>query len=87
MYSVEWTEKAKKNLDRIHPVERVKIIYKVENKLAKDPYKGGNIKPLKGREWQGQYRYRTGDYRIIYKIFPDKIVIEILEVGHRREIY
>ncbi|CAG8697398.1 13488_t:CDS:2, partial [Ambispora leptoticha] len=63
-------------------LKKAKIIYKVENKLAKDPYKGGNIKSLKGKERPGQYRYRTGNYRIIYKIFPDKIVIEVLEVGH-----
>ena len=35
----------------------------------------------------GQWRYRIGDYRIIAEIEEEKIVILILNVGHRREIY
>ena len=35
----------------------------------------------------GQWRYRVGDYRIICEIKDEEIVILVLEVGHRREIY
>lgn len=35
----------------------------------------------------GQWRYRVGDYRLIAEIEDDKIIILILAVGHRREIY
>ncbi len=35
----------------------------------------------------GQWRYRVGDYRLIAEIQEDKVVILILEVGHRREVY
>ncbi|MBR5485989.1 MAG: type II toxin-antitoxin system RelE/ParE family toxin [Oscillospiraceae bacterium] len=35
----------------------------------------------------GQWRYRIGDYRLIADIQDDKIIILILEIGHRREIY
>jgi len=87
-YRVEWSKKAKKNLDKIDPTEKVKITYKVENKLAYDPY--GNYldaKPMKGKSREGQWRYRTGHYRVIYKIFPAEIYIDVLDAGHRKDIY
>ena len=61
-----------------------KIIYKVENYLAEDPH--GRGKPLKGN-LKGQHRYRFSKYRVIYKIFQTKVVIEILEVDNRSNIY
>jgi mRNA interferase RelE/StbE len=42
------------------------------------------VKKLKGREG---YRIRKGDYRTIYDIFDGRLVISIVAVGHRREIY
>jgi mRNA interferase RelE/StbE len=35
----------------------------------------------------GAWRVRTGDYRVIYDIYDDRLVVLILQVGHRREIY
>lgn len=35
----------------------------------------------------GAWRVRTGDYRVIYDIYDDRLVILVLQVGHRREIY
>lgn len=43
--------------------------------------------PLKGEQWAGAFRYRFGDYRIIYLMDIDKSQITVLKVGHRREIY
>lgn len=36
---------------------------------------------------RGQWRYRVGDYRLIAEIQDDKVVVLILTVGHRREVY
>ncbi len=36
---------------------------------------------------RGQWRYRIGDYRVITEIQDDKIIVLVLEVGHRRNIY
>jgi mRNA-degrading endonuclease RelE of RelBE toxin-antitoxin system len=76
-YSVRWSKKALKNLNKIDPTEKDKIIHKVENKLACDPYGRiiNTIKPIKGQVRKGQWRYRIGDYRVIYKIFPAEIYI------------
>ena len=35
----------------------------------------------------GEWRVRTGDYRIIYEIYEDRLVVLVLRVGHRRDIY
>lgn len=43
-------------------------------------------KALTGR-FSGLWRYRVGDYRIICKIEDDRLVVLVVEVGHRRDIY
>jgi mRNA interferase RelE/StbE len=42
-------------------------------------------KKLKGRK--NQYRVRSGDYRIIYSIEDDSLVVEVIKIGHRRDVY
>ena len=51
--------------------------------LALDPRPYGYIK-LKGEE---AYRIRVGDYRIIYEIEDAKIIVTVVSVGHRKDIY
>lgn len=51
--------------------------------LASDPYQG---KKLVG-DLSGQWSLRVGSYRIIYEIFKDKLLIRVIDLGHRREIY
>ena len=43
-------------------------------------------KPLKG-QWQGCWRYRVGDYRIIAEILDNKFIVEIIKIAHRSEVY
>ncbi|MEH2047734.1 type II toxin-antitoxin system RelE family toxin [Nostoc sp.] len=52
--------------------------------LATEPRPNGVIK-LKGEE--NTYRIRVGDYRVIYDIFDDLLVVNVVEVGHRKNIY
>ena len=42
---------------------------------------------LQGAEWSGCFRYRVGDYRIIYEMDRSAAKLVILKVGHRREVY
>jgi mRNA interferase RelE/StbE len=51
--------------------------------LAQDPHRG---KPLKG-ELKGHHSYRVGNYRIIYLIEYNQLMILVVDIGHRREIY
>jgi len=52
--------------------------------LADDPFPTG-YKKLKGLK--NMYRIRVGDYRVIYTIHQQTITIEILKIGHRKDIY
>ena len=42
---------------------------------------------LQGDEWKGCYKYRVGDYRIIYRMEHPPTKLIVLKVGHRREVY
>ncbi len=53
-------------------------------KLAENPYPPG-VRKLSGA--QHTYRIRVGDYRIIFSIFAAELVIEIIRVGHRKDVY
>jgi len=69
-----------KNLDKkIIP----KIISAVEN-LSFEPFPIG-VKKLASTEFT--YRIRVGDYRIVYTLFRNQLIIEIIKVGHRKDIY
>jgi len=52
--------------------------------LARDPRPIGAV-PLKGRK--GTYRIRVGDHRILYEIHATEIVVYVVGVGHRRDVY
>lgn len=43
--------------------------------------------PLKGEQWAGAFKYRAGDYRIIYSLDVEKQQLKVLKVGHRRNVY
>jgi mRNA interferase RelE/StbE len=51
--------------------------------LGDDPRPTG-CKKLKGRD---SYRIRIGDYRVIYDIFDKVLLIDVIDLGHRKEIY
>lgn len=81
-YSVKFTREAKKRIEKLDASIK-NIIQKAIDSLAQNPYKG---KPL-SHELAGLYSYRTSDYRIIYKIEEGQLIIIVVTVGHRREIY
>ncbi len=51
--------------------------------LANNPRPNG-CKKLKGREG---YRIRVGDYRIVYQIFDDMLLVDVVTLGHRKDVY
>ena len=51
--------------------------------LSKQPFRG---KPLQHR-YKGCYSLRVGVYRIIYKVEREKVLVIVVDIGHRRDIY
>ncbi len=80
-----YSEKAEKLLSKLDKNIQKKIkkyldeISKLENPKSRGKGLVGNL--------SGFWRYRVGDYRIICKIEDDKLIITVVEVGHRKDIY
>lgn len=84
-YKVSFTKHATKELLKLPSAIREIILRKIKF-LANDPYAiNNNIKKLQGIE--NCYRIRIGDHRVIYRIIKTRLIIEIIKIGHRQEIY
>jgi len=81
-FKISILRRAQKQLAKI-PANDYKKIKQAILDLAQDPRPTG-AKKLKGR--QG-WRIRQGDYRIIYEIQNDQLIIIVLDIGHRKDIY
>jgi len=81
-YKITIKKSAAKELEDIPQKDLRKIIKRIRS-LARDPRPHGSQK-LSGQE---RYRVRQGDYRIVYSIEDKDLLIDILKIGHRREIY
>lgn len=81
-YSVLYTEAFYKSLKPV-PKKDVKRILQKTRAFAVDPRPFG-CQELVGQE---RYRIRQGNYRIIYSIEDARLVVVVVKVGHRREIY
>ncbi len=83
-YEVEISENAEKFLEKVLKKDRLRIIEKIDE-LERNPMPSGSIK-LKGYK-EVLYRIRSGDYWVVYSIKKDRLVVLIVEIGHRREVY
>ncbi len=81
-YRITIRKRAIKILEGINEPYYSKIKKSIYN-LTKNPRPDG-CKKLKGRNG---YRIRVADYRIIYEIFDDKLIIDVIALGHRKDIY
>ena len=81
-YTVKYTKEAKKKIEKLDASIKI-IIKKAIESIASDPYKG---KPL-AYELSGLYSFRTSDYRIIYEIIEKKLLIVVLRIRHRNDVY
>ncbi|MGB3642300.1 MAG: type II toxin-antitoxin system RelE/ParE family toxin [Rivularia sp. (in: cyanobacteria)] len=70
-------------MKKLSPDIQAKIIEKLEG-LAEEPRPAG-VRKLQGED--NLYRVRSGDYRIIYEIQDDILLILVAKIGHRRDVY
>ena len=81
-YTVILTKTAQKQLDKL-PDKVTDALLDAFDALAKVPRPDG-CKKLKGRLG---YRIRKGDYRILYEVQDSVLIVQIIGLGHRRDIY
>lgn len=82
IYELKFRKSVHKDLHGLPKADLRRILNRIES-LRDDPRPAGSQK-LSGAE---KYRVRQGDYRILYSIDDDAIVVEVVKVGHRREVY
>ena len=70
-----------KDLKKIDRPAASRLLYKLERTLSENPDAG---EPLSG-EFRGLFKYRVGDYRVIYTKTPEGVLV--LKISHRREVY
>ena len=81
-YKITISRLAQKQLDKLPDILAFRLIEAIYE-LAINPRPVG-YKKLKGRDG---YRIRIGDYRIIYEIFDKELLIAVVSLGHRKDIY
>ncbi|VVB90414.1 ParE toxin of type II toxin-antitoxin system, parDE [uncultured archaeon] len=83
-YKVEYTTKAKKDLKKL-PLDIAQNMIMSINGLKDEPY--SYVKKIKGTKSHPLYTHRVGNYRAILDIEDERLLIMVIEAGHRRKIY
>jgi len=83
MYKLLIDDKVVKDLRKIDHVWRTKILTSIKTKLVENPHSGkklvGDLSPY--------YRLRVGDYRILYETIESEVVVVVVKVKHRKNVY
>ena len=82
-YRIEIKNSAAKSLKRIPKADRIRIVEKIDS--FADSLPDPETTKLKGNN--PFHRVRVGDYRIVYEIQEDILVILVVKIGHRKDIY
>ena len=81
-YAFRWRERAVRQLQALPPPAALTIL-RALTPLGDDPRRpDANVKKLAG--YEDRYRLRVGDYRVIYDVMDEQLVILVVGVGHRR---
>ena len=82
-WTIKFTRPAAKARDRMPPDMRKRIL-RALHALAADPYASPNVKALQGMEG---YRLRVGDFRVIYTLDKGLLIIQVIRIANRRDVY
>lgn len=84
-YRIELTKAAMRALTEYLPEPVAVACWEfIRGPLAENPYRVG--KPL-GDQLEGRYSARRGEFRVIYQIFDDRVIVRVIHIGHRRDVY
>ena len=83
-WQIEWDDRARKELRSLDPSVQRKILTYLRERTTENPRSFG--KELGGNK-AGLWRYRMEDFRIVCQLKEDKLIVFVVSVGHRKEIY
>ncbi len=86
MYTVQFTNKALKGFKRLPRNIKAEIM-KRGNELIEDPLKGDQLSGELREYRSHHFSFKSVQYRIIYKIYPEEQIINVIKVGTRENIY
>lgn len=81
-YQIEFTKSASKQLKKLPKEQQIRIQAKIDE-LADNPRPDGVVKLTNSEN----YRIRVGSYRIVYDILDDILLISVVKVSHRKDVY
>ena len=82
-YEIIITKSIQKQLDNL-PNNIQERVYEKFSQLAEEPRPDGVVK-LKG--YDNEYRIRIGDYRLVYEIQDEQLIVLLVQCKHRRDVY
>jgi mRNA interferase RelE/StbE len=82
-FRVDLTAAARRQLEKLPPAIQHRLTTAML-RLGGDPWPPG-AKRLKGPS--EVFRIRVGDYRVLYRVIDDRLVVLLIRIGHRREVY
>jgi mRNA interferase RelE/StbE len=82
-YRIEFKNSAAKSLKKIPKADRIRIAEKIDSFVDNLP----NLDTTKMKGNNPFHKVRVGDYRIVYEIQNDILVILVVKIGHRKDIY
>jgi len=85
MYRIEIKSGAEKFLSKLPSEYHRRVKEKIDD-LSHNPFPAG-YKKLKAIERKVQYSVRSGHYRVIYEVIKDEILVLIVKIGHRKDVY
>ncbi|MEI6398576.1 MAG: type II toxin-antitoxin system RelE/ParE family toxin [Pseudomonadota bacterium] len=83
---IEYSARALRSLRKIDKTTQQRIVDFMDNRVAVHQQPLSLAKPMQGK-FSGKWRYRVGDYRLICSLEDQKMVILVIEIGHRSDIY
>ena len=84
-YNIQFTKEASKVLRKLDKATARRIVQSIEL-LSTDPFNHPQTKQMKGYEG-GIYRLRIGNFRVIYEIIDDRLLIIVVRIGPRGDVY
>jgi mRNA interferase RelE/StbE len=86
-WTVEVSESALRELDKLDPQHARRILKFLQDRVARSENPRTVGQALQGAKLGEFWKYRLGDYRLICKIVDERLIVLVLRIGHRREIY
>jgi len=84
IYSILFTNRSRKQISKLNKDAQKRIVNYLESRVSLNPHNFG--KSLVGGK-KGLWRYRVDDYRIICNVSNNELLVLVVDVGHRREVY